>query len=77
MAKKHEEWEARLGTSSFDPLQVMKLSDAVKNRDETVQLGGRNFSLTYRGDRVFYSPVEGYVPCGWIEIDRIVKSGGI
>lgn len=79
MGKKQrvEDWEARLGTTSFDPLEVMQLADAIKDRKETVLLGSRNFALSYRGDRVFYSPVEGFAPCGWLDISRIESTGGV
>jgi len=72
MTKKPEPWEARLGVSSFDPLDVMALADAVKERSETVVLRGQTFKLRYKNDKVHYSPTDGtYVPCGWVDIDKL------
>jgi len=65
-----EVWEKKLGLQSFDPLQLLELADAVRERRETVNLG-KNFSLVYREEKVFYSPVDGYTPCGWIAIAKL------
>lgn len=71
MTKKYEPWEARLGVSGFDPLEVMQLADAVKNHAETVTFAGKTFNLHYEGNKVRYSPERGYTPCGWIDIDKL------
>lgn len=71
--KKYEPWEAALGLTSFNPLEAMQLQDAIRNREETVLLGSKTFALHYRDDKVHYSPVEGYVPCGWLDIERMEK----
>lgn len=75
--KRYEDWEARLGVTSFDPLDVMRLADAVKERATTVQLNRGNFVLVYQDDKVHYSPVEGFVPTGWVEIAKLEATGGI
>lgn len=75
--KRYQDWEARLGTTSFDPLDVMRLAEAVKDRKATVMLSRGNFVLIYESDRVHYSPVSGFVPTGWIEINRLEETGGV
>jgi hypothetical protein len=70
---KAEDWETRLGTGSFNPLEILELSDAVRERRGTVVIGGTNYALSYRNERVFYCPVEGFIPCGWLEISRIER----
>jgi len=72
MTKKPEPWEARLGVSSFDPLDVMALADAVKARSKSVELRGRTFKLRYQEGKVHYSPTDGtYTPCGWVDIQKL------
>ena len=71
MTKKPESWEARLGVSSFDPLDVMALADAVKARKDTVELHGLTFKLRYQDNKVHYSPERGYIPCGWVDIEKL------
>jgi hypothetical protein len=71
MTRKAEDWEAKLGVSGFDPLEVMQLADAVKLQSESVTLGGRTFHLRYKEGKVHYGPDRGYVPCGWIDIDKL------
>ena len=73
--QKYEPWEARLGVTSFNPLEAMQLADAIKARQGTVAIGGRNFALTYRDDKVFYSPVEGFTPCGWLDLATVEEFG--
>lgn len=71
MAKKPEPWEARLGVSSFDPLDVIALAEAVKARRGTVTLREQTFKLRYLNDKVHYSPEHGYTPCGWVDIEKL------
>lgn len=73
IAPKVEDWEARLGTTAFDPLEAMQFVDAVKNRETSLNLGTRSFALVYRDDKVFYTPIQGFVPCGWLDISRVER----
>jgi len=75
MRKKYEEWQARLGTTTFDPLDTFTLADAIRSRSPTVVLTVGTFELTYRGAKVQYRPVEGFAPTGWIDIERIEREG--
>jgi len=71
--RKVEDWEAQIGTTSFDPLEAMDLVDAIKARKKSVVLGERTFYLDYDPKRVHYRPDRGFVPCGWIDLDRIER----
>lgn len=79
MAKKRkapiEAWEARLGSSAFDPLAVMDLQDAIRNKRKKVTLNGREFRLKYSDDSlvVFYAPVEGFAPAGYLNIEKFLE----
>jgi hypothetical protein len=75
MSKKYEPWEARLGVTSFDPLEVIQLVDAIRARAETVTLTSGTFKLKYEPGRVHYSPERGFTPTGWIDIERIEREG--
>lgn len=70
-----EGWQARLGTTNFDPLTVMDLQDAVRARKKTVILQGRKFLLKYdkKNKTVYYSPEEGFAPAGYLEIERLLE----
>lgn len=71
--RKVEDWEAAIGTSSFDPIEAMDLVDAIKARKDRVLLGDRTFFLDYEPTRVHYCPERGFVPCGWIDLAKIEK----
>jgi hypothetical protein len=73
--KKYEEWQARLGTTTFDPLDAMTLATAIRERASTVVLNLGTFKLHYKGDKVQYRPIEGFTPTGWIDIERIEREG--
>lgn len=74
--KKHyEDWQAKLGTTSFDPLDAMTLADAVRVRAKTVALSVGTFKLRYQGHTVHYSPERGFTPCGFINIEQIEREG--
>lgn len=68
-----EEWQAKLGTTNFDPLEAIDLVDAVKARKKRAKIGDRMFTLNYEATRVYYSPVDGFAPSGWLELERIEK----
>lgn len=71
---KGEEWEDRLGTSSFNPLDILELQDAVRASSPSVVLSGnRVFVLTYSPGVVHYKPERGFAPCGHLQIDRLLK----
>jgi hypothetical protein len=79
MAKKPEEWESRLGTTSFNPLEVFDLQDAVKSQQPTADLQGRVFLLSYsvrnNEEVVYYRPERGFAPCGYLNVRRFL--GGL
>ena len=70
---KIEDWEARLGTTAFDPLEAMLVIDAIKAREKSVNLGNRTFTFVYRDNKVFYAPIESFTPCGWLDIERVER----
>lgn len=76
---KSEEWETRLGTSGFNPLDVLELQDAVRNREHSVHLTDSNQTLilTYKvrsdGEVVHYKPERGFVPIGTLNIDHLLR----
>lgn len=73
--KAEEKWQAKVGTSSFNPLEIMDLQDAVKLRKKKIKLGEREFILEYREDGkvVYYHPSDGFAPAGYIEIRRLME----
>jgi hypothetical protein len=75
--RREEKWESKLGTSSFDPLEVIELQDAIRQRIVVARIGGRQFELTYYsaedGEKVHYSPLEGFVPSGNLDIKRFLE----
>lgn len=81
MRKRHrppESWEAKIGTSSFDPLTVMDLQDAVRQRRKQVILNDRKFLLSYyqvNGEaKVYYSPAGPiFAPSGHLDIKRLLE----
>lgn len=73
---KQEEWAAKLGTTTFDPLEVLAIQDAIRVKAKTVEIEGRKFILSYKEKgKVFYSPAEDgiFAPCGWLDIDRFLE----
>lgn len=45
---------------------------AVKNRSESVAIGGRTFQLRYKEGRVLFNPTEGHVPCGAFDVSKVL-----
>jgi len=75
--RRHDEvWQARVGTRVFNPLEVMELQEALRGKEKRVKLGDRWFLLRYQddGETVFYSPEKGSVPCGYLNIDKLLRS---
>lgn len=71
---KSEAWEARIGTQSFNPLEIQVLQDAVRNREPLVKLDAkRTFLLTYTELTVHYQPERGFAPRGNLEIKRLLE----
>ena len=70
-----ELWQSKLGTSALNPIQVMELQDALKERAVRVQLEGRWFSIRYEpdGKTIYYSPEEGYTPSGYLNISHFLS----
>ncbi len=76
--KKPEEWQSKLGTSTFDPLQVQDMQDAISHHLTTVSVGGRKFLLTYYttsdGDKVYYRPADdSFAPAGHLDIKKFLE----
>lgn len=78
--KKPETWQAKLGTSALNPLQVQDLQDAIKAKKKVAVLQGRKFRIRYfredREDKLYYAPLdvdEGYGPCGYLVVNRIME----
>ena len=75
--RREEKWQAKLGVSAFDPLQTIELQDAIRRRDEIVLIGKREFQLTYystvEGEKVHFTPVEGFIPMGHLDVKRFLE----
>jgi hypothetical protein len=72
-SKKPEEWEEKLGTSYLNPLQVLDMQDAIRERKEFAIVDGYMFSFKYEGNRVFYKPVDKETPTGYLTIDKFLE----
>lgn len=74
--KKSEPWQAALGTNALNPLQAMDLQEAVRNNLEKAEIEGKPFTIKYLpdGKTIFYKPVKGGVPCGYVLIERILTN---
>lgn len=47
------------------------------SRQETFAvIKGRRFVVSYKGERAYVKPEEGYVPCGWFSYREYVKFYG-
>lgn len=70
-----EEWQAKLGTSALDPMQAMDLQEAIRKRKKRANLDGRWFLIKYLsdGETIHYSPEEGFVPTGYLNIRKFVE----
>lgn len=72
--KKTEVWQSRLGTSAFNPLEVLDMQDAVKKRAKFVTIGGTKFTLSYKhSGKVFYKPVNAFAPSGYLDIEQFLR----
>lgn len=74
--KRTEPWQAKVGTSALNPIQVMELQDAVRDRKDMVSLEGISFQLRYSddGETVQYVPVKGWTPTGFLNIAKLLRS---
>ena len=75
---KYEHWEAKIGTQSFTPLEILDLQDAVRNREASVTLddkyrGHRVFLLTYTDLTFHYQPERDFAPRGTLTIKRFLE----
>jgi cell division protein YceG involved in septum cleavage len=56
-----------------------KLAEAVKNKEQSVELDGQNFSIRYKThfpDAVYVRPAgKQFVPCGYFNIGKLVSGG--
>ena len=75
MKKRTEEpWQAKLGVRGLNPLAVIELQDAVRSKKRTVELDGIKFRIKYvDNDTIYYSPVDGFAPCGYLLISRLLE----
>src|SRR3970040_1265487 len=75
---KWEEWQSRLGTRTFNPLEVIDMQKAIRKRKTFVDVQGRRFLLRYytkQGeDKVFFRPDGDLLtPCGHLDIRRFLE----
>lgn len=74
--KRQEEWQAKLGTSALNPLEVLDLQEAIKAKKKIAVLQGRKFHISYYReegeDKIHYKPVEGFTPCGFLLVKKIM-----
>jgi hypothetical protein len=77
-SKKVEPWQAKLGTSTFNPLQVIDMQTALRKRAKSAVVQGRKFLLTYykvkEEQKVFYRPADdSFAPAGHLDVDRFLE----
>lgn len=73
---RQEEWNARLGSTYLDPLQVIDLQDAIRDRKKSVTVQGTKFLLTYtNSNTVYYQPADDrfFTPAGYLDIKRFLR----
>jgi hypothetical protein len=69
-----EPWQAKLGVRGLNPLAVQDLQEAVQHKKSLATLDGVKFEIKYiDDDTIFYSPVDGFAPCGYLKIDRLLE----
>lgn len=71
--KRYEDWEEKVGITSFTPLEIIELQESVMAGEKDVIIGNRLFSLKYEGDVVFFKPVEGDIPCGFFKLSKLLE----
>ena len=70
----YEEWQARLGTKALNPVQVLDMQEALRERKKRAEIDGRWFKFVYHNDgTVYYTPEEGFAPCGYLIIDKFLE----
>ena len=70
-----ETWQSKLGTTGLNPLQVIQMQDAIKERKKQVRFEhGRLFYLKYKNsNHVYYRPERGFAPAGWLDIEKFLQ----
>lgn len=58
---------------ALNPLQKIDLRDAVKQGATEAKIQSRWFYIKYVGTKIWYEPVQGYVPCGWVEKEKVLS----
>ena len=57
----------------LNPLNVLELIEAVRNRDSQVTLTGRAFDITYHESKCFVQVTGNYTPCGWFSYEELER----
>jgi hypothetical protein len=70
--------EAKLARPWLNPLSLLVLREAVTNRETTVVLEGKEYTVTYeQNDKVWLQYTRGPAPCGRFPIADIMTPGKI
>lgn len=56
----------------FDPCEMEEFRAAIAEHKDMEVVGARVFEFRYTGNLVYFKPRYGLVPCGWLEIKKIV-----
>jgi len=70
-SQNYEATPARLGRNELNPLQIIDLYAAVKEKAPQADLQGELFDLEYARGKVFYQKHGAQLPCGWTNIDSL------
>lgn len=65
--------QQRTQPAFFDHPALVEIATAVKEREPTVVVKDREFTLDYTrvSDAVYVNPVKGFVPCGYFHYQRL------
>lgn len=66
-----ESTPARLGRNELNPLQIIDLYAAAKEKAPQANLRGVLFDLQYKRGKVFYRKHGAQLPCGWTSIESL------
>ena len=70
-SQSYEASPARLGRNELNPLQIIDLYAAVKEKAPQADLRGELFDLEYARGKVFYKKHGADLPCGWTSIESL------
>jgi hypothetical protein len=62
---------SKTASSFLNPIEELELKDAVEARKRKITLGGRDYRIEYRGERIWLQVTKGLVPCGEFLIERL------